>query len=38
MLFDHASDPLELKNLATDPAHKQRVQEMKRLLARLPAS
>jgi choline-sulfatase len=36
MLFDHASDPRELKNLADDPAHSKTVQEMKRLLARLP--
>ena len=38
MLFDHARDPRELKNLADDPAHAKTVQEMKKLLARLPAS
>ncbi|HEV2860838.1 MAG TPA: sulfatase [Pyrinomonadaceae bacterium] len=36
MLFDHARDPRELKNLADDPAHAKTVQEMKKLLARLP--
>ncbi|HUE81281.1 MAG TPA: sulfatase [Pyrinomonadaceae bacterium] len=36
MLFDLASDPRELKNLAADPAHAKRVQEMKELLKRLP--
>jgi arylsulfatase A-like enzyme len=32
MLFDHASDPHELKNLANDPAHATTVKEMKGLL------
>jgi hypothetical protein len=36
MLFDHSRDPLELKNLAGDPAFARRVGEMKRLLKQLP--
>ena len=36
MLFDHSRDPLELKNLAGDPAFARRVEEMKRLLKQLP--
>ncbi|HEX8138052.1 MAG TPA: sulfatase [Pyrinomonadaceae bacterium] len=38
MLFDHLTDPHELKNLADDPAYAKTVQEMKRLLRRLPAT
>jgi arylsulfatase A-like enzyme len=38
MLFDHNKDPHELKNLAQDPAYAKTVQEMKRLLVRLPAT
>lgn len=36
MLFDHARDPRELKNLASDPAHAKTVAEMKRLLRQMP--
>jgi uncharacterized sulfatase len=36
LLFDHQSDPHEMKNLAGDPKHAATVAEMKRLLARLP--
>jgi iduronate 2-sulfatase len=36
MLFDHAKDPRELKNLAGDPAFAKTVEEMKELLKRLP--
>jgi arylsulfatase A-like enzyme len=36
VLFDHDSDPHEMKNLAGDPAHAQVVAEMKKLLAKLP--
>ena len=36
MLFDHSNDPREVKNLAEDPAYAKTVQEMKRLLKRLP--
>lgn len=36
MLFDHARDPHELKNLASDPAHAKTVAEMKRLLKTFP--
>jgi len=36
MLFDHSRDPLELKNLAGDPAFARQVEEMKRLLKQLP--
>jgi uncharacterized sulfatase len=32
-LYDHQSDPGELKNLAADPAHAQTIAEMKKLLA-----
>ena len=32
MLFDHAADPHELKNLAGDPKHAATVAEMKALL------
>ena len=37
VLFDHDSDPHEMKNLADDPQHKAVVAEMKVLLAKLPA-
>jgi arylsulfatase A-like enzyme len=36
MLFDHSSDPRELKNLAADPGSAGIVKEMKKLLERLP--
>ncbi len=36
MLFDRAKDPQELKNLAGDPAYAKTVEEMKKLLKRLP--
>jgi len=36
MLFDRAKDPHELKNLAGDPAYTKTVDEMKKLLKRLP--
>jgi uncharacterized sulfatase len=36
VLFDHEADPHEMENLAQDPAHQQTVNEMKKLLARLP--
>jgi iduronate 2-sulfatase len=36
LLFDHQSDPHEMKNLADDPQYKDTVEEMKRLLAKLP--
>jgi arylsulfatase A-like enzyme len=36
MLFDHATDPRELKNLAEDPAQAKTVREMKRWLKQLP--
>ena len=36
VLFDHDSDPHEMKNLAADPQHSQVVKEMKALLAKLP--
>jgi len=36
MLFDRAKDPHELKNLAGDPAYAKTVEEMKKLLERLP--
>lgn len=36
MLIDHGSDPLELKNLAADPAYAGTVRQMKQLLADLP--
>src|SRR5215510_6331590 len=38
MLFDHSSDPFELKNLAGDPAFARQVGEMKRLLKQLPST
>jgi uncharacterized sulfatase len=34
-LYDHKSDPDELHNLATDPAHAAQVKEMRRLLQQL---
>ncbi len=37
MLFDHANDPQEMKNLASDPAYAKTVAEMKELLKQLPA-
>lgn len=37
MLFDHANDPNELKNIVADPAHAKTVAEMKALLARFPS-
>jgi arylsulfatase A-like enzyme len=36
MLFDHSRDPLELKNLAGDPAFARQAREMKLLLKQLP--
>jgi iduronate 2-sulfatase len=36
MLFDATNDPLELKNLANDPAYAKTVQEMKSVLTQLP--
>jgi choline-sulfatase len=36
MLFDMSNDPLELKNLAQDPAHAKTVQEMRTLLSQMP--
>jgi iduronate 2-sulfatase len=36
LLFDHDSDSHEMKNLADDPQYKDVVEEMKRLLAKLP--
>jgi arylsulfatase A-like enzyme len=36
MLLDHANDPHELKNLASDPAHSERVAEMRKLLTQIP--
>jgi uncharacterized sulfatase len=36
VLFDEQADPHEMKNLATDPAHKEVVAQMKALLAKLP--
>jgi iduronate 2-sulfatase len=36
MLLDHENDPLELKNLAVDPAFAGTVRQMKELLQRLP--
>ena len=37
VLFDEQADPHETKNLAADPAHKEVVEQMKALLAKLPA-
>ena len=37
MLLDQTNDPHELKNLAADPAYAKTVQEMRALLARMPA-
>lgn len=37
MLYEHPSDPLELKNLADDPKYAKTVAEMKNLLKRMPA-
>ena len=36
MLFDQSKDPLELRNLAADPAYTKTMQEMKSLLIRMP--
>jgi uncharacterized sulfatase len=36
MLLDHSNDPLELKNLAADPAYSKTVTEMRRLLTQIP--
>ena len=36
VLFDHDSDPHEMKNLASDPDHADVVKQMKSLLAKLP--
>jgi arylsulfatase A-like enzyme len=36
LLFDHQTDPHERTNLAQDPGHRAVVEEMKRLLAKLP--
>jgi uncharacterized sulfatase len=36
MLLDHANDPHELKNLASDPAHSGTVAEMRKLLTQIP--
>jgi iduronate 2-sulfatase len=36
MLFDHITDPHEMKNLAADPEHAKIVAELKELLAKLP--
>ena len=38
MLLDHSTDPLELKNLAADPAYAQTITQMKRYLKQLPVS
>jgi arylsulfatase A-like enzyme len=37
MLLDHANDPDELKNLASDPRYAQTIEEMQELLKRIPA-
>ena len=34
-LYDETNDPDELRNLAADPAHRQTVEEMRRLLGRM---
>ncbi len=36
MLLDHSSDPLEMKNLANDPAYSATVNEMRKLLRLVP--
>ena len=36
MLLDHSNDPLELKNLAADPAYAQTVRQMRKLLEQIP--
>jgi iduronate 2-sulfatase len=36
MLLDHSNDPLELKNLAADPAYAQTVKQMRLLLEQIP--
>jgi len=38
MLFDHDSDPHELRNLAADPAHAATVAELRKQLSRAPIS
>ena len=38
MLLDHRNDPLELTNLAANPAHAETVALMKRYLRQLPVS
>jgi arylsulfatase A-like enzyme len=38
MLLDHSNDPLELKNLAADPAYAQTVAHMRQLLTQLPVT
>jgi hypothetical protein len=38
MLLDHTRDPLELKNLAPDPAYAETVALMKRYLKQLPVN
>jgi iduronate 2-sulfatase len=37
VLLDSVKDPLELKNLANDPAHAKTVAEMRKLLTQLPS-
>jgi len=36
MLFDHSNDPLELKNLSSDPTHPKTVKALKQVLQQLP--
>ena len=36
MLLDHSNDPLELKNLAANPAYSGTVSEMRKLLSQIP--
>ena len=38
MLLDHTVDPLELKNLAGDPAYAETIALMKRYLKQLPGT